>query len=110
MDTQYKSGGLVDYTGPAWVDGSKSRPEAFLSAEDTARIGEAANLLSQIAHYSSRGTLTSAVTNSVGDTNVELHFHVDSIATNEQVDYLVDRVKEEIVEVANPIGTSVILH
>lgn len=32
---QYKEGGLVDFTGPAWVDGTKQRPEAFLSAEDT---------------------------------------------------------------------------
>ena len=32
---QYKSGGLVDFTGPAWVDGTKQKPEAFLSAEDT---------------------------------------------------------------------------
>ena len=32
---QYDNGGLVDFTGPAWVDGTKSKPEAFLSAEDT---------------------------------------------------------------------------
>ena len=32
---KYADGGLVDYTGPAWVDGSKSSPEAFLSAVDT---------------------------------------------------------------------------
>lgn len=32
---KYAQGGLVDYTGPAWVDGSKSKPEAFLSAKDT---------------------------------------------------------------------------
>ena len=32
---QYLNGGLVDYTGPAWVDGTKSNPEAFLSATDT---------------------------------------------------------------------------
>ena len=31
----YKTGGLVDYTGLAWVDGQKKKPEAFLSAEDT---------------------------------------------------------------------------
>lgn len=35
---QYAKGGLVDYTGPAWVDGSKSKPEAFLSAKDTALL------------------------------------------------------------------------
>lgn len=31
----YKKGGLVDYTGPAWVDGTKADPEAFLSSTDT---------------------------------------------------------------------------
>ena len=31
----YKHGGLADYTGLAMVHGSKSRPEAFLNAEQT---------------------------------------------------------------------------
>lgn len=35
----YAEGGLVDFTGPAWVDGSKTKPEAFLDPEDTANIG-----------------------------------------------------------------------
>lgn len=35
---QYAVGGLVDYTGPAWVDGSKTKPEAFLSPVDTQMI------------------------------------------------------------------------
>ena len=34
----FASGGLVDFTGPAWVDGTKSKPEAFLSASDTAML------------------------------------------------------------------------
>ena len=34
----FDSGGLVDFTGPAWVDGTKAKPEAFLSADDTALI------------------------------------------------------------------------
>lgn len=29
----YTTGGLINYTGPAWVDGSKSKPERILSAE-----------------------------------------------------------------------------
>ena len=36
---KYAEGGLVDFTGPAWVDGSKTAPEAFLDPEDTANIG-----------------------------------------------------------------------
>ena len=29
-------GGLIDFTGPTWVDGTKSNPEAFLNAHQTA--------------------------------------------------------------------------
>ena len=35
LPLKYKEGGMVDYTGPAWVDGSKNNPEAFLSADQT---------------------------------------------------------------------------
>lgn len=31
----YKNGGLVDYTGLAWVDGSKAKPEYILNSENT---------------------------------------------------------------------------
>ena len=31
----YETGGLVDYTGPAWVDGTESEPELMLNASDT---------------------------------------------------------------------------
>ena len=37
---RYLKGGLVDYTGLAFVDGSKSKPEGFLNAEQTAQIRE----------------------------------------------------------------------
>ena len=37
----YAKGGLVDYTGPAFVHGSRSKPEAFLNAKQTAMISEA---------------------------------------------------------------------
>lgn len=34
----YAHGGLADYTGYAWVDGTKKRPEAFLDATDTKNV------------------------------------------------------------------------
>lgn len=107
---QYKKGGLASYTGPAWVDGTPTRPEAFLNADDTARIGEAADIFASIASLGANGSLISGLSQSIGDTNVQLNIHVDSIATPEQVDYLIDRVKEEFVDAANPIGAAVILH
>jgi hypothetical protein len=31
--TAYKTGGLADFTGPAWLDGTKSKPEYILNAD-----------------------------------------------------------------------------
>ena len=51
---QYANGGLVDYTGPARVDGTKAKPVAFLSAEDTRLLKS--KIFSNSA-YSLRSTL-----------------------------------------------------
>lgn len=102
----YASGGLVDYTGPAWVDGTKQKPESFLDAEDTYRIGKAADILRDLALNNS--FVQTAVPAAV-ESNIQITINVDSIATEDQVDYLIDRMKEEIVDSANPIGSSVIL-
>ena len=37
---EYATGGIIDYTGPAWVDGSKSKPERILSAEQNKILEE----------------------------------------------------------------------
>lgn len=42
----FSTGGLVDYTGLAMVHGSKSKPEGFLNAEQTAQIKEALSVTS----------------------------------------------------------------
>lgn len=44
----YKTGGLVDYTGLAWVDGKKTKPESFLNSEDTENITKLRNTLRDI--------------------------------------------------------------
>jgi len=45
----YKEGGIVDHTGLAWVDGTKSKPEAFLDAEDTQNITSLRDMLRALA-------------------------------------------------------------
>lgn len=49
----FSKGGLVDYTGPAIVHGTPSKPEAFLNAEQTKQIREGLKLTSD------RGILSS---------------------------------------------------
>lgn len=106
---RYSKGGPIDYTGLAYVDGSKYRPEYILNSEDTMRIGQAASILRDAAEYT-HGNITNISTSpNIRESNTEIHIHVDSIATESQVDYLIDKIKDEIVDAANPIGSSVIL-
>ena len=44
----FAEGGLVDFTGPAWVDGTPTRPEAFLDATDTAMLQKLTNALNYV--------------------------------------------------------------
>lgn len=103
---KYATGGLVNYTGPAWVDGTPTKPEAFLNAQDTQRIGEAAKILAQIP--SLNGASENISTN-IGDTTIEIHINVESIESDYDVDQMIERVKSDILDVSKPTGTSVIL-
>lgn len=68
----YRSGGMVDYTGPAWVDGNKTHPEAFLSAYQTEQIGALAKSLDP-------STVNNATTNS-NVTFGSINFNVASMS------------------------------
>lgn len=69
----YRSGGMVDYTGPAWVDGNKTHPEAFLSAYQTEQIGALAKSLDP-------STVNNATTNS-NITFGSINFNVASMSS-----------------------------
>ena len=45
----YKKGGLVDYTGPAMVHGSKTQPEAFLNAKQTELFANLRDMLQKVS-------------------------------------------------------------
>lgn len=72
---KYDSGGLVKHTGHAWVHGTSTRPEAFLSAADTQLI---ANLVSSLNY----GSLQSALSIDSGATGGVVIENVN-ISTNE---------------------------
>ena len=45
---RYEMGGLADFTGPAWLDGTKSRPELVLNATDTQNMLSAIGTLREL--------------------------------------------------------------
>lgn len=107
---KYATGGLVDYTGPAWVDGTPNKPEAFLSAEDTARIGAAAQLLSNLPILNSSSIADNSYSSNVGDTTIEVHINIENVSSEQDIDDMINRVRDDIVSMSNQIGNPVLLN
>ena len=75
--SKYAEGGLVDYTGPAWVDGTKTHPESFLDATDTQLLRDMLDSFNYVkttpymTHLDSSNFGKGGI--SVGDVNVNLY-------------------------------------
>ena len=87
---RYASGGMVDYTGPAWVDGTKSKPEAFLNANQTSLIGSFAKTLERLS-----GTTSGSTFQGIGDCTIDIT--IGSIGKDYDIDQAIAKVKDEIV-------------
>ena len=90
----FKKGGLVDFTGPAWVDGTSSNPEAFLNAQDTRNFTELKQILSSLLR-ADRFAGFDLSNLPGGDCNI--YVTVDQIASDYDIDEAVARIKEEIM-------------
>ena len=90
---KYATGGLADYTGPAWLDGTPSKPELVLNAQDTKNFMTLKDVLSKAVGS------TSQIENSYGgNATYEININVDHISNDYDVDRVVKKVKKEIVE------------
>ena len=49
---KFKRGGIADFTGPAWLDGTPTKPERILNAEQTALFDNAVSALQNMAGIS----------------------------------------------------------
>lgn len=101
MFTQYKTGGMVDYTGPAWVDGTKTRPEAFLSAADTANIAKLRDILSKVFDSNSSSSNTSEQNQNTGDTYYEFHINVDELSDDYSAKDMMADMEKYIIQKSN---------
>jgi len=95
----FKNGGLVKYTGPAWVDGTPSTPEAFLSADDTRNFQELAKILQNVLNFDKAPVATTEkdkIQIKSGDTNIEIHIEVDKIDSEESMEELCEMMADKI--------------
>lgn len=90
---KYASGGLASKTGPAWLDGTPSKPELILNAQDTKNFIALKDIL---AH--AMGS-TNNINNSYGgNATYEININVDHINNDYDVDKITKRVKENIIK------------
>ena len=89
-----KTGGLADFTGPAWLDGTKSRPELVLNARDTKNFIQLKDILSSIM----TGSITnrSDSTENNGDTYYDVDINVENLSSDYDVEKVAGKIKSMI--------------
>ena len=84
----YKTGGLNTTTGPAWLDGTKTKPEYILNAEQTAGFLKMADHLAGLKEG----------TGFTGDNYFDINIAVDSISNDYDVEQMANKIKNIITE------------
>lgn len=88
----FKKGGLADFTGPAWLDGTKTNPELILNAQDSRNFIALKDILASLLN-------TQGAKNSVG--GGDNYFDIDinaTIGSDYDVDKLKERIKQDIYD------------
>lgn len=87
-------GGMIDFTGPAWLDGTRTNPEAVLSAQDTRNFIALRDALASLTNNNVFGN-----SSSTGDAYYDIDINAE-IGSDYDVDQLADRIKKQITDSA----------
>lgn len=101
----YATGGYVDYTGPAWVDGTKSHPEYMLNATQTAQFETLVAAMD--AMYSHGAAPITNASQKIGDAVYNFHIKVDQMASDYDVDQLISRLEQKMVDASKYRNVSI---
>ena len=102
---KFVSGGLADYTGPAWMDGTPSKPELVLNATDTKNFMALKDVLAEADKH---GAFNSNTSDSQGDTVFDININVDKIDSDYDVDQVAKRVEKIITTKAKNRNVTVV--
>lgn len=91
--SRFKSGGLADFTGPAWLDGTKSHPELVLDATDSQNFITLKNILAQLLNGQGAGVIGSGG----GDNYFDIDISAE-LGSDYDVDQLAERIKKQIYD------------
>lgn len=94
----FATGGLADYTGPAWLDGTPSKPEMVLNPTQTKSFIQLVDVLDFITSNSMKKIPEqSSKVKTEGDT-YNFNIEVSQMTSDYDVDKLVNRIEEKIAK------------
>lgn len=91
----YATGGLNTQTGPAWLDGTPTKPELVLNAADTKNFLALRDVLGDVM-----GAINSTDNSYRSNDVYNINVNVDKIASDYDVNKMVEKVKKEITKSA----------
>ena len=101
---KYATGGLADYTGLAWLDGSPSAPERVLSPQQTKLFDSLVETLQKaVSIRGGASPYIEAVTRKDGSVNTfgDIIVNVDGLSSDEDYREMAEKVGEAILEQMN---------
>lgn len=98
----YKTGGLADFTGPAWLDGTPSKPEYILNAAQTQKFF---SLVDVLEGFDKKETKTSS-----GDNYFDIEINVEKLENDYDVEKIADKIRKMIYEDASYRNVNAISH
>ena len=110
----FKEGGLVSFTGPAWLDGTKTKPESVLTADQTDflrnKLVDNLELFSlAISQFADKVTLSNSLNNLNENTGINIEqldfvMQVESLANDYDARRAGQQAFEEMVRIARKAG------
>jgi hypothetical protein len=98
----YKTGGLADFTGPAWLDGTPSKPEYILNAAQTERFFSLVDILEGYDDKKSSGKS--------GDNYFDIEINVEKLENDYDVEKVADKIRRMIYDDATYRNVNAINH
>lgn len=89
---RYKTGGLADFTGPAWLDGTKAKPEYVLNSVQTKGFLTLVDVLESIKSNS----FAPKSENAVGNT-YDIDINIETVKEEADIDKIAEKVQKSIV-------------
>ena len=86
----YNTGGMADFTGPAWLDGTKSKPEYVLNADQTERFFALVDVL--------EGINDKTTDKKSGDNYFNIQIDVEKLENDYDVEQMANKIRHMIAD------------